>query len=318
MNRVLLCRLSAKRLELLRDDPELIGDLRKAIGSNTVPGALDLGELAGPRRDRLAARLGEGWYQVRELLAGDVGTTLGQDARMLSPKDVARVAAVLSHKPSHSSAERSVERLADELRSLLLQANADGEHVLVIGQSVSELDEKIVRVGLHTSGSGLRHPDPDQRRKSFSDLQDSLLGSRNVVRRVALAEIRELVVLWATSGAALGSRQLAALMLAHVAAAIGNGGELASQAKALLRADLTELGPSLMEIFDEMDAAARGAMALVCARVGIAEEVMLQRLSDPSRQLVRSARAGDQSAYERLIAAIEPELLGALPGPVAR
>jgi hypothetical protein len=311
MSRVLLCRLSVKRLELLRDDPGLVGDLRKAIENNTVPGALDLGELGGARRDRLAARLGEGWHQVRDVLAGDAGTPVGEDGRMLSPTDVSRLATSLAPRPAHSAAERTVERLADELRALLLQANADREHVLVIGESMSELDERVVRVCLHTSGSGLRHPDETERRKFFWDLHDRLIGSGNLVRRVALAEIRELVLLWATGGAALGSRRLAALMLAQIATAVGNGGELAAQATELLRADVAELGPSLIEIFDEMDPAARGAMALVCARVRLAEEVIVQRIAEPLRPQVRAAYAGTQSGYEQVIAAAQDAIVGA-------
>lgn len=138
MSRILLCRLSVKRLQLLRDDPELIGDLRKAIASSTVPGALDLGELGGEPQARFAARLGEGWRELRVVLAGAVGTAIGDDARVLSPADVSRLVETLPPRPTHSSSQRSVERLADDLRALLLQANADGEHVLLIGRIAAE------------------------------------------------------------------------------------------------------------------------------------------------------------------------------------
>jgi hypothetical protein len=312
MNRVLLCSLSAKRLELLRADPALIPDLRKAIETNTVPGALDLGDLSGARRDRLAARFGEAAYMVRDLLGGEHGAPLGHGARLLSPAEIAKITSSFGAQLSHSSAERSVERVADELRSLLLQAKADGEHVLLIGQSTpapSELDQRVVRVCLHTSGNGLRHPDEAERRRFFWDLHERLIGPDKLLRPVALDEIRELVLLWAAGGAAFGSRRLAALMLAQLASAVGNGGPVAAAATERMRADLTELGSSLIEIFDEMDEAGRGAMALVCARVRLAEEAIVQRLAEPLRQPVRAAYAGTQAAYPEVIAAIEGAIL---------
>lgn len=347
MGRVLICRLSNARLRMVREDPGLVSELRKAIRDGDVPGALDLGELGGERRERFAAQLqpmGEAaWERAREALDGACGTPLRHDARILDPQAVAVIAAAMAKAPAPGP-KGSLVRLAAELRGVLQDAGAAGEHVLVLGSSaevrqaaaetqrqsaarreaslvaaraerwaargMSELDERILRRCLHTAGAGLRDPRPDERTQAFADLYDRLFGPGAALRRLVIEEIRELVLLWASGGAGAGARRLAALMLARIACAAGQGGDVATEATASLRADVSELGPSFAEILAEMGPAATAAMGLVGARAQLAADVVLPRITDPRiRSVVQRAYQGDEAAFREGLESVEGPLL---------
>jgi hypothetical protein len=153
MANVALCRLSMKRLELLRADPPLAQTLRKEIQAGAVPFAVWVGrfgnekdrsapDLVGgmwsalTRRERLEARFSElgprAWDRVREVIDGEVGEPLRSYARILNPLLVARVAAAMRRTPKPAAAS-SIESIADRVCALFRDTCAAGERVLVLG-----------------------------------------------------------------------------------------------------------------------------------------------------------------------------------------
>lgn len=343
----MVCTLSTKRMQLLRATPALLRDLRKAIRAGEVPRSLDLGELNRERQERIMDRLREhgptAWSAFGEIIRGEAGTVLRRDARILDPGYLARLVGTLTLKPTKPAPSRSVERLVDELRLLVEQAHAASEHLLVIGYSVqdrntaaermrhvetryqehraalaeerriargmSRLDERIIHVCLH-SNSGFNHPNPSERCVFFWDLADRLIGPGEVLRLPAVEEIRVLLLLWASGGAATGARRLAALMLARVAGALGNGGDAAQPGMEALSASIRELGEFTFEIMDETDPLARTAIALACARIQFQEPKVLQRVAEKNlRGLIEDAYAGQQEAYDNVLNRITPAIL---------
>ena len=359
MARVLLCRLSDKRLAMLREDLSLIAALREEIREGRVPFALDVGILAERRIEAIAARVREhgpgAWAPIAAVLDGEVGVTLRQGSRVLAPSDVARVARALEHAPSRprSRARKaprkgSLDAVADALCAMFVEAAREREHVLVLGptrrdrvaaatrleeqtatraalreqlhasrlreRDMTPLDDRIVQTALHRSGTGLRHPDAEERKAYFWDLHERFFEVEGALRELVVEEIRELVILWAAAGVPLGSRQLAALMLAHVARAIGRGGPLAERIEARLREDIHELDSVFLEIFDEMPLPARAAMALACARVKYAPAAILARISDEHlRGLVEGVYRGDEAAHAAVLEAVEDAILDDRP-----
>lgn len=292
--RVLVCRLSPKRLALLRDAPQLLRELRAAIREGDVPGALDLGALDLKRRSRLAARLGPAaWAEASRFIDGEAGDALGHGARLLAPEDIAHVVTSMIGEATPGRA-RSVEATADALRRLLRDAYSNGESVLVIAATAaarraarvrlaardagrcerveaaclgrSELDDVVLRVALWRPHTGLRHPDAAERRGSFHDLRDRLFEtSTRHPRRLAVEVIRELVILWASVAAHPDSRRLAALLLGELGEAVERGGPCADEVRAALRTNLGELRSYVEAIAAETDPQAQAAIARACA-----------------------------------------------------
>lgn len=97
-----LCRLSRKRLRLIEQDPDLVGDLMKARLEEEIPGLLDLGktwqaidivlwdgDARGPLGDAVLGRSGR-----------PIGPDLGfGEARVLPPDRVKEVAVALAALP---------------------------------------------------------------------------------------------------------------------------------------------------------------------------------------------------------------------------
>jgi hypothetical protein len=178
-------------------------------------------------------------------------------------------------------------------------------------RQMTALDDLVVQTALHRRDTGFRHPDVQARKSFFWDLHDRFFdpGSR-ILRPLVIDEIRELVVLWATPGASLGSRQLSALMLAHVARAIARGGPSAQASEQRLRDDILELEPVLAEILDETGLSAKIAMALVCARARCARAVTVPRITDLKlREVVEAAYAGDEASFSTALDAIDDAIL---------
>lgn len=317
MARVLVCRLSQKRRALLVEDPRLVGELRNAIRDG-IPGALDLGRLDRARRADLAARLGAEWACVSTILF-ERGERLVHGARTIAPSELEGV----SRAPAGPPARRAIERVADRLRDLIAETATAGEYLLVIAPSeaetartrerrgdaarrraahatrvhaddmrrreMSSLDDRVVRTCLHTPGMGLRHPNAEERRACFWDLADRLFEpTTGAVRLLAIEEVRELVLLWAAGGEAMGARSCAALMLAHV---VRGSGPHEERARDEIRALFEELGESVLEILGELGPAGQAAIAFVCVRVGFAEDMIVQRVK-PEEMRAR-IRAGE-------------------------
>lgn len=178
-------------------------------------------------------------------------------------------------------------------------------------RQMTPLDDLIVHAALHRRGAGFQHPEAEARRSSFWDLHDRFFDvNSRILRPLVVDEIRELVLLWATPGASLGTRRLAALMLAHVARAVARGGPSAAAIQARLREDTLELENFLGEILDETGAGATAAMALVCARAKCARTTTVPRITDPKlRKVIEAAYAGDEASYSAAIDAVEDAIL---------
>lgn len=99
----ILCSLSAKRLAMLEEDPEVLQDLLDARHESEIPGLLDLGNTW----HALDVLLGEGKNAaLGDAVLARTGTKLPgkMKARLLEPARVAEVAKALSALPaSHVS-----------------------------------------------------------------------------------------------------------------------------------------------------------------------------------------------------------------------
>ncbi|MEJ7735086.1 MAG: hypothetical protein WKG00_38595 [Polyangiaceae bacterium] len=326
---IALCRLSDARLAMLRDDPSLIPSLHTEILDLAIPFALHVGPVSTKHLETMATRFRgygpDAWPRIEAVLDGQLGEPLRGAARVLRPEDVALVAKALRVVATSARRRPSKGRLAamvHGIAALFEEAARAGESVLAIGttdpraderaaRGVTELDDVISRTVLHRRDIGFRHPRPEERRSSFWDLSDRFFETGSgAVRRSVVGQVRDLVLLWAAPGAALHSRELAALMLAHVARAIGRGGPAAADAAARLRESLAELESVYAEIFAEMPATARVAMALVCARAGMARATNVAGISDAQlRRLVEDAYDGNEAPYAAAVAAVEDAIL---------
>ena len=142
MARVFLCPLSKKREALLEETPGLVKDLRDAIHKREIEGAIDFGSLDAARLAELEHRffvIGLGaWDAMRAVLDGTVGTKLKRDARILGSKEVAKVAATMTHAPEGKPKKGSFDALARDCRHLFRSAQEKEEGVLVIGASLAD------------------------------------------------------------------------------------------------------------------------------------------------------------------------------------